>query len=104
MEKEISVNAETLRAWIEEDKPVFILDVRPKEQRDEWQIPGSVYLDAYKRLNAGDPSVLDEITIPENIPVVTVCAAGRTAQIAATELSKKGIEAYSLKNGMKGWS
>jgi len=32
------------------------LDVRPKEQRDEWQIPGSVYVDAYKRLNAGDNS------------------------------------------------
>jgi len=99
-----SVNAETLRKWLEDDKPVFILDVRPKEQRDEWQIPGSVYLDAYTRLNANDPSVLDEITIPENIPVVTVCAAGRTAQIAATALANRGIEAYSLEGGMKGWS
>lgn len=102
--KEMSINAETLRKWIEEGKPVFILDVRPKEQRDEWKIPGSIYLDAYKRLNEGDVSVLDEISIPENTEVITVCAAGRTSQIAATELRKKGIEAYSLENGMKGWS
>ncbi|QEC70279.1 MBL fold metallo-hydrolase [Panacibacter ginsenosidivorans] len=100
----MSVNAETLRAWIEEDKPIFILDVRPKEQRDEWQIPGSIYLDAYKRLNEGDTSVLDEISIPENTEVVTVCAAGRTSQIAATELRKRGIKASSLEGGMKGWS
>jgi len=92
--KETSVNADTLRKWLEEDKPVFVLDVRLKEQREEWQIPGSVYLDAYKRLNAGDNSVLDEVSIPENTPVVTVCAAGRTSQIAATEFRKKGIEAY----------
>lgn len=104
MGKEIGINAEILRKWLEEGKPVFILDVRPKEQRDEWQIPGSIYLDAYKRLNAGDNSVLDEISIPENTPVVTVCAAGRTSQIAATELANKGIEAYSLEGGMKGWS
>jgi rhodanese-related sulfurtransferase len=36
-----NISTETLRNWLEEDKPVFILDVRPKEQREEWQIPGS---------------------------------------------------------------
>lgn len=102
--KEMGINAETLRTWLEEDKPVFILDVRPKEQREEWQIPGSAHLEAYKRLNEGDSSVLDEISIPENTPVVTVCAAGRTSQVAASELRKRGIEASSLKDGMKGWS
>ena len=102
--KESSIKADTLRKWLNEGKPVFVLDVRPKEQREEWQIPGSVYLDAYKRLNAGDNSVLNEVSIPKNTPVVTVCAAGRTSEIAASELRKKGIEAYSLENGMKGWS
>jgi len=102
--KESGVNVDTLREWLEEDKPVFILDVRPKEQRDEWQIPGSLYLDAYKRLNEGDASVMDEVTIPKNVEVVTVCAAGKTSEIAANELRKKGIDAHSLEGGMKGWS
>src|SRR4051812_9228486 len=96
--KETSIKTDTLRTWLDVGKPVFVLDVRLREQREEWQIPGSVYLDAYKRLNAGDNSVLEEVSIPQNTPVVTVCAAGRTSQIAATELRKKGIEAYSLED------
>jgi glyoxylase-like metal-dependent hydrolase (beta-lactamase superfamily II)/rhodanese-related sulfurtransferase len=103
MEKTM-IDPEILRIWLEEGKPVFILDIRPKDQREEWQIPGSNYLDAYQRLNAGDTSVLNEINIPEEMPVVTVCAAGRTSQLAAQELAKKGFEVYSLEGGMKGWS
>ena len=99
-----NITAETLQTWLEKDEPVFILDVRPKEQREEWQIPESHYLDAYKRLNEGDNSVLDEIEIPENSKVVTVCAAGRVSQLASNALRKKGIEAYSLEGGMKSWS
>ena len=100
----MTVDAKQLRKWLEEDKDIFVLDVRPKDQREEWQIPGSVYVDAYERLNANDSSVLDQVTIPENVPVITVCAAGRTSMIAAKELRKKGIEGYSLEGGMKAWS
>jgi rhodanese-related sulfurtransferase len=100
--QEITTN--TLQNWLENKENVVVLDVRPKEQREEWQIPGSIYVDAYQRLNANDPSVLDEVSIPENAIVVTVCAAGRTSKIAANELRKKGIEAYSLDGGMKAWS
>jgi glyoxylase-like metal-dependent hydrolase (beta-lactamase superfamily II)/rhodanese-related sulfurtransferase len=102
--KQLSVTAEQLRNWLETKTSVTILDVRPSDQRNEWQIPGSIYVDAYQRLNANDPTVLDDVAIPENIPVVTVCAAGRTSSIAANELRKKGIEAYSLEGGMKAWS
>jgi glyoxylase-like metal-dependent hydrolase (beta-lactamase superfamily II) len=98
-----TVDAETLRTWLENNEPVFVLDVRPPSQREEWQIPGSHYLDAYKRLNEGDNSVLDEIEIPEHAKVVTVCAAGRTSQIASDALREKGINAFSLAGGMKAW-
>jgi glyoxylase-like metal-dependent hydrolase (beta-lactamase superfamily II) len=101
---QLSVGAEQLRTWLEDKKDVIVLDVRPKEQRKEWQIPGSVYVDAYQQLNANDLSVLDEVNIPENVPVITVCAAGKTSMIAANELRRKGIEAYSLEGGMKAWS
>ena len=104
MTETLFVNTNTLSHWLESGKQVAVLDIRPKDQREEWKIPGSIYIDAYKRLNDGDASVLDEVSIPRNVPVVTVCAAGRTSRIAAGELRKKGIEAYSLENGMKGWS
>lgn len=102
--RQLNVSSETLRTWLENRQEVFILDVRPKEQREEWYIPGSIHLDAYSRLDEGDASVLNEVQIPNNVPVVTVCVAGRTSTIAANELRKKGIEAYSLEGGMKGWS
>jgi glyoxylase-like metal-dependent hydrolase (beta-lactamase superfamily II)/rhodanese-related sulfurtransferase len=104
MEKDLNITVDDLRAMLENNESLVVLDVRPKDQREEWQIPGSIYLDAYKRLNEGDNSVLDEINIPENAKVVTVCAAGRTSRIAANALQKKGIEAYSLEGGMKNWS
>jgi glyoxylase-like metal-dependent hydrolase (beta-lactamase superfamily II)/rhodanese-related sulfurtransferase len=99
-----TVDTETLSAWLEHDDSVFVLDIRPLSQREEWYIPGSHYLDAYKRLNEGDNTVLNEIEIPKNTKVVTVCAAGRTSQIASEALRQKGIEAYSLEGGMKAWS
>jgi glyoxylase-like metal-dependent hydrolase (beta-lactamase superfamily II)/rhodanese-related sulfurtransferase len=102
--KELIISSDELRTMLENNEPVVVLDVRPQDQREEWQIPGSYYLDAYKRLNEGDYSVLDGIDIPENTKVVTVCAAGRTSKIASGILQKKGIEAYSLEGGMKGWS
>ncbi len=57
--KQLSVDVKQLRTWLENKRKVVVLDVRPKEQREEWQIPGSIYVDAYQRLNANDPSVLD---------------------------------------------
>ena len=98
------ITVDQLREKLVQHEPVFILDVRPTEQRQEWHIAGSQHLDAYKRLNAGDNSVLDEIELPENTTVVTVCAAGRTSMIASDALHNKGIKAVSLEGGMKAWN
>lgn len=73
-------------------------------ERKEWRIAESEHVDAYKPLNAGDFSILDDVRIPENKTVVTVCAAGRTSLIASEALRKKGIKAYSLQGGMKAWN
>lgn len=98
------ISAKDLQAKLNNKENIFILDVRPKDQRKEWHIAESTHIDAYKRLNEGDYSVLDEVNIPENIPVVTVCAAGRTSLIASEALRQKGIKAYSLEGGMKAWN
>jgi glyoxylase-like metal-dependent hydrolase (beta-lactamase superfamily II) len=102
--KGLLISTGQLNSWLENKENVIVLDVRPKEEREEWKIPGSIYVDAYQGLNANDRSVLDEITIPENSTVVTVCAAGRTSNIAADILRRKGLDAYSLEGGMKAWS
>lgn len=104
MKENKSVSVKELRKMLEEKEPVYILDVRPEEQRKEWKIPGSHHIDAYDKLKEGDESVLDDVHIPNNTKVVTVCAAGKTSEIAAETLNKKGIDAYSLDGGMKAWS
>lgn len=98
------ISASELQEMLNDKQNVFILDVRPTDQRNEWQIAESSHLDAYKRLNAGDNTVLDEVSIPENTTVVTVCAAGRTSLIASEALREKGIKAFSLDGGMKAWN
>lgn len=99
------IDVETLRTWLQEGRPVTILDVRPAEERAEWAIPGSVHLvDAYRALNAHEQDALDTVDVADGTPVVTVCGAGRTSQLAADALAKRGIKACSLAGGMKAWS
>jgi len=97
-------DVETLRAMLERHEPVTVLDIRPSVERAEWSIPGSVHRDAYDALRAGDPSALADVALPIDRPVVTVCGAGRTSEIAAVELRRRGLDASSLMGGMKAWS
>ena len=98
------IDRETLRAWLDEGRPVTMLDIRPAAERSEWAIPGSLHVDAYDRLKAGDPHALEGVHLPNGVPVVTICAAGKTSQIAAEQLHARGVEAFSLAGGMRAWS
>ena len=99
-----AVDVRKLRTWLEQGAPVTVLDVRPAAERSEWSIPGSLHRDAYDALRGGDPSALADVTLPTDRPIVTVCARGRTSEIAAKLLRERGLDAYSLSGGMKAWS
>jgi glyoxylase-like metal-dependent hydrolase (beta-lactamase superfamily II)/rhodanese-related sulfurtransferase len=101
-EKEIDTN--TLRSWLETGKEINVLDIRPVQERTEWFIPGSIYFDAYDKLRANNPDSLHGLHLDKSVPVVAICAGGKTSLIAAQLLSKQGFEAYSLLGGMKEWS
>src|SRR6266699_2664120 len=100
----MTISVETLRAWLEEGHPVTLLDVRPPIEYAEWSIPGSLHVDAYEALKAHDPEALAGVTLPTDRPVVTVCGAGKTSQIAAGQLAARGLQVFSLEGGMKAWS
>lgn len=99
-----TITAEELQEKLQRKERVFILDVRPEAERKEWYIAESSHADVYQRLRARDVSALDGIDFPEDTTVVTVCAAGKTSQIAADLLLKKGVQALSLSGGMKSWN
>lgn len=98
----IDVNA--LRAMLEAHEPVTVLDVRKVEDRAEWAIPGSMHFDAYEALKAGDPDALAGAAIPADLPVVTICGAGKVSLTAMEQLRARGYDAWSLAGGMKAWS
>jgi rhodanese-related sulfurtransferase len=98
------ISVRELQEKLSKHENVFILDVRPTDQRREWKIAGSVHVDAYKQLNAGDDTALDIVELPRDSTVVTVCAAGRTSLLASKLLQRKGVHAYSLEGGMKAWN
>lgn len=101
-QKEINTN--TLREWLDSGKKVNVLDVRPINEREEWQIPGSIHLDVYDELKKQNPDALNTVDFDKSIPVVTVCAGGKTSMVAAQLLQKAGYESYNLEAGMKGWN
>ena len=67
-------------------------------------IPGSMHINAYEALRAGQPGALTDAALPRERPVVTVCNAGRVSQTAADILAGRGFDARSLAGGMKAWS
>lgn len=104
MERVKEISTFTLRNWLETGKKVSVLDIRPIQERMEWFIPGSIHINAYDKLKSSAPDALAGLYLDKTIPVVAVCAGGKTSMIAAELLQNDGFETYSLQNGMKGWS
>lgn len=102
--EDLKIEVSTLASWLTNKRPVTILDVRPKSEREEWSIPGSIHADVYDKLKANDSNALDDLKLDIHIPVVTVCAGGKTSLKAAEILKQKGYDVYSLEGGMKAWN
>jgi glyoxylase-like metal-dependent hydrolase (beta-lactamase superfamily II) len=99
-----TIEVATLRQWLEQHKPVVVLDVRTAADRAEWAIPGSRHVDAYAALKANDPGALAIVDLPADMPIVTVCGAGKVSLVAAEQLAARGYATYSLAGGMQAWS
>ncbi|MEP6845026.1 MAG: MBL fold metallo-hydrolase [Panacibacter sp.] len=104
MEAMATIDTATLRDWLEKGNQVNVLDVRPMHERIEWFIPGSIHANVYDKLKAKDENAMQGLYLDKAIPVVTVCAGGKTSVVAAEYLQQQGYNAYSLVDGMKGWS
>ena len=98
------VDVDTLRTWLEAQRPLTIVDVRPAAAHAEWAIPGSLPVDAAEALRTGQPGPLADVVLPADRPVVTVCNAGNSSEIAAGALTRRGFDVWSLTGGMRAWT
>jgi len=99
-----TIDTKTLREWLETGKEVSIIDIRPIQERAEWYIPQSIYINAYDKLKANDTTAFKGLHLDKKIPAVVICAGGKTSLIGAEILRNQGFDAYSLEGGMRGWS
>ncbi|MEK6221533.1 MAG: MBL fold metallo-hydrolase [Chloroflexota bacterium] len=104
MQPPTQISPETLRDWLEQKKPVKIIDIRPEADYNDWHISEADNIDVYHQIGRGSPGQLAELTPAEGIPLVTVCYVGQTSKLAAQYLASRGIDSYSLTGGMQWWS
>ncbi|RKQ34020.1 MBL fold metallo-hydrolase [Oceanobacillus halophilus] len=88
-----------------ENKELFILDVRNKNDFDDWKIEGHQfeYLNIpYFELLDGVEEILPKL--PTDKEVLVVCAKEGSSVMVAEMLSDAGLDAAYLEGGMKSWS
>ena len=88
------------------DKSILILDIRNKNNFDEWHISGSQNIDVYNDIWQGN---FDDVKnklgkLPKDKKIVTVCNAGVTSQNASMLLESMGYTTLVLEKGMIGWN
>lgn len=96
------IEAKALKAMLDKEEDVILLDVRESEQRAE----GEIYADNYVAITRGNLEfkVLNKIK-NKNARIVTYCRGGSRGALAAQTLRKLGYKnATNLKGGLKGWA
>jgi glyoxylase-like metal-dependent hydrolase (beta-lactamase superfamily II)/rhodanese-related sulfurtransferase len=103
--------AELARA-IERGDPVHLLDVRNRDEYEEWHItdetvetslvPYSKFMMAEVRDSVED--LLAEYDVPRDVPLVAVCGRGEASDYVAELLRERGLDAENLDDGMRGWA
>ena len=88
-----------------DDEELFVLDIRHKNDFEDWHIPGSTNIDVYDQLKDEPEAATDALSkIPDDTDVVTVCAAGVISATVTDKLRQMGYDAKTLVDGMNGWS
>jgi glyoxylase-like metal-dependent hydrolase (beta-lactamase superfamily II) len=100
------ISPETLSERLRNDDGTpLVLDIRHREDFEEWHIPGSINVDVYDELTDNPEQAKDPLSdLPLEEEIVTVCAAGVVSETATGVLQELDYDAMTLTDGMNGWS
>lgn len=92
------VSPQELHRWLEEGRPVQLVDARTSLEYDQGTIAGARHAPL-----TGMPGSLSRVPIQKDCPVVMLCLSGHRSLPGTRWLRARGIEAYSLKGGILAW-
>jgi hydroxyacylglutathione hydrolase/adenylyltransferase/sulfurtransferase len=95
--KEINVDPERVQAWMSEDAPPQVIDVREPYEREQGHIEGTRHIPLGELSGQAD-------SLERERPVVFYCRVGARSDMAAQALRASGFEAYSMTGGLVRWA
>lgn len=119
----VSVSSSPARVWeqLQGNEPMFILDVRNRDEFETWRVEGPhapvptlniPYFDILD-LEHDEEDVTESVMrgvqthlkgqLPNDLPILAVCAEGNTSTYVAEGLRRLGFDAVSMKGGMEAW-
>jgi len=93
----IDVDPERVAAWMAEEQPPQVIDVREPYEREAGHIEGSRHIEL-QALSARADSV------DRARPVVFYCRVGARSDMAAQAFRASGFDAYSMSGGLLRWA
>jgi glyoxylase-like metal-dependent hydrolase (beta-lactamase superfamily II) len=102
-----SLTPAELKARIDREEPVTVLDARTPGDFEEWHVDGPsvevVNVPYYEFLGEAVDEELRS-TVPEGDPLIVLCAKGGASEYVAGRLIEAGRDVVHLEDGMNGWA
>ena len=105
-----SLSAAALQAKLDGGEPLRLLDVRDRDEYEQWRIRGesvtATQLPFTKFLQAKVTGKVDGLVdeVAGTGPITAVCGRGEASAFVAGLLTDHGVEAQNLSDGMEGWA
>ena len=93
----IDLDPERVAAWLADDPPPQVIDVREPYEREAGHIEGTRHIELVQLSSEAS-------TIDRERPVIFYCRVGSRSTMAAQALRVAGFEAYSMAGGLARWA
>lgn len=92
------ISPETFHQWLEDGRPVQIVDARTSLEYDQGTIGNARHAPL-----TGMPGSMEQLNLNGDGPVVVLCLSGHRSRPGTRWLRARGVKAYSLQGGITAW-